>query len=322
MNFENMKFSKTSRMIVDACAEIKPGENVLIATDTNKVTIAESLAGACQAAGAETVICIMTPRQMHGNEPPPVMAAAMKAAQVLIMPTTYSMSHTDARLAAKAAGARIVILREINEDTYVNGAITADYRAVLAESKAVSELLTNASKIRMTSPAGTDITMSVEGRTAIFVGGIVCPPRMSSSLPSGEGAISPAEGTTEGILVVDHAIDGIGLLSEPMKFTIKQGRVVNLEGGKEVVLLREIMDTDEGASNIAEFAIGTNPLSRMQGNIMEDKLKRGCVHVAIGDNHTLGGTVNSPIHLDMVVLNPSVWLDDKEIVINGDLKIS
>ena len=322
MNFENMKFSKTSQMIVDACAEIKPGENVLIATDTNKVTIAESLAGACQAAGAETVICIMTPRQMHGNEPPPVMAAAMKAAQVLIMPTTYSMSHTDARLAAKAAGARIVILREINEDTYVNGAITADYRAVLAESKAVSELLTNASKIRMTSPAGTDITMSVEGRTAIFVGGIVCPPRMSSSLPAGEGAISPAEGTTEGILVVDHAIDGIGLLSEPMKFTIKQGRVVNLEGGKEVVLLREIMDTDEGASNIAEFAIGTNPLSRMQGNIMEDKLKRGCVHVAIGDNHTLGGTVNSPIHLDMVVLNPSVWLDDKEIVINGDLKIS
>jgi leucyl aminopeptidase (aminopeptidase T) len=322
MNFENMKFSTTSRMAVEVCADVKPGEHVLIAADTNKLSIAESLAGACQAAGAETVICIMTPRQMHGNEPPPVMAAAMKAAQVIIAPTTYSMSHTDARLAAKAAGARMVILREINEDTYVNGAITADYRKVFAESKAVSELLTNASIIRMTSTAGTDITMSVVGRTAIFLGGIACPPRMASGLPTGEGAISPAEGSTEGTLVVDHAIDGIGLLSEPVRFTVKQGRVVDIEGGKEVVRLREIMGTDEGASNIAEFAIGTNPLSRMLGNIMEDKVKRGCVHIGIGDNHTLGGSVTSNIHLDMVILNPSVWLDDNAVIVEGNLQLS
>jgi leucyl aminopeptidase (aminopeptidase T) len=308
-------------MIVEVCAQIKQSENVLIATDTNKLSIAESLAAACQAVGAETVICIMTPRQMHGNEPPPVMAAAMKAAQVIIAPTTYSMSHTDARLAAKAAGARIVILREVTEDTYINGAMTADYRKVLVESNAVAERLTKASKIRMTTATGTDVTLSIEGRTAISVGGTIAPPRMSTALPTGEGAISPVEGSTEGTLVVDHAIDGIGLLSEPVRFTIKRGRVVDIQGGKEVKLLREIMGDDEGSVNIAEFAIGTNPLSRMLGNVMEDKIKRGAVHVAIGDNHTLGGSVNCRIHLDMTILNPSVWLDDKAIVVNGDLKL-
>jgi leucyl aminopeptidase (aminopeptidase T) len=145
---------------------------------------------------------------------------------------------------------------------------------------------------------------------------------MASGLPTGEGAISPAEGSTEGTLVVDHAIDGIGLLSEPVRFTVKQGRVVDIEGGKEVVRLREIMGTDEGASNIAEFAIGTNPLSRMLGNIMEDKVKRGCVHIGIGDNHTLGGSVTSNIHLDMVILNPSVWLDDNAVIVEGNLQLS
>ncbi|MFC1904820.1 aminopeptidase [Chloroflexota bacterium] len=317
MAFENMRLSKTAKMIVEVCAEVKPGENVCIATDTNKVAIAEVLASACHAVGAETVICIMTPRQAHGNEPPPMMAAAMKTANVIIAPTTYSMSHTDARLAAKEAGARMVILREITEDTFVNGAMTADYRQVFKESSVVAELLTKASKIRMTSSAGTDITMSVAGRTAICVGGIIGPPRMSTALPAGEGAISPAEGSTEGILVVDHSSDGVGLLSEPLKLTISKGQIVKAEGGKEAARFGELIST-EGGTNIAEFAIGTNPNSRMQGNVMEDKVKRGCVHVATGDNHTLGGSVNSNIHLDMVILYPNVWLDDEAFLVNGE----
>jgi leucyl aminopeptidase (aminopeptidase T) len=321
MSFESMKFSKTSRMIVETCAAVKPGENVVIVTDTNKLTIAESLASACEAVGAETVICIMTPRKMHGNAPPPVVAAAMLGAQVILTPTTYSFSHTDAAIASMAKGARRVTLREVTEDTYVNGAIAADYNQVFADSKAVAELLTKASTIRMTTALGTDITLSAAGRTATFLGGIACPPRMSTPMPAGEGALAPVEGSTEGILVVDHAIDGIGLLSEPVTFTIEHGRVVDIKGGKEVTLLREIMGADECSTNIAEFAIGTNPLSRLLGNVMEDKMKQGCVHIAIGDNHSLGGSVKCRIHLDMVILRPSVWLGGKAIVTNGELII-
>jgi len=309
-------------MIVETCAGVKPGENVIIVADTNTLSIAESLAGACQAVGAETVICIMTPRKMHGNEPPPVVAAAMLGAQVILTPTTYSFSHTDAAIAAMRKGTRRVTLREVTEDTYVHGAIAADYAKVFADSKAVAEVLTKASTIRMTTALGTDITLSVKGRTGTFLGGIACPPRMSTPMPAGEGAVAPIEGTTEGTLIVDHAIDGIGLLSEPVTFTIRRGRVVDIKGGKEVALLREIMGPDECSTNIAEFAIGTNPLSRMTGNVMEDKMKQGCVHIAIGDNHSLGGSVNCPIHLDMVILNPSVWMDGKAVVVNGDLTIA
>ena len=317
MTFENMRLSKTAKMIVEVCAEVKPGENVCIATDTNKLAIAEALASACSAVGAETVVCIMTPRQMHGNEPPPVMAAAVRAANVIITPTTYSWAHTDARMATIAAGARMVGLRGITEDSFLSGAMNVDYRQVFEETKVVAELLTKASKIRMTSSAGTDITMSVAGRTAACLGGKIIPPRMSLALPSGEGAIGPVEGSAEGILVVDHSGDGVGLLSEPLKLTVRKGQVVEVEGGKEAVRLRELMNT-EGGTNIAEFAIGTNPKSRMQGNLKEDKVKRGCVHVAVGDNHTLGGSVESKIHLDMVILYPNIWLDDEAILVNGE----
>jgi leucyl aminopeptidase (aminopeptidase T) len=308
-------------MIVETCAGVKAGENVVIVTDTNKISIAASLADACQSVGAETVICIMTPRKMHGNAPPPVVASAMLGADVILTPTTYSFSHTDAGIAAMAKGARRVTLREVTEDTYVNGAIAADYTKVFADSKAVADLLTKASQIRMTTALGTDISLSVVGRTGTFLGGIACPPRNSTPMPAGEAALAPADGTMEGVLIVDHAIDGIGLLSEPVTFTIKKGRVVDMKGGKEADQLREIMGTDECSTNMAEFAIGINPLSRLMGNVMEDKMKRGCVHIAIGDNHSLGGNVKCRIHLDMVILKPTVWLDGKPLVVDGDLKI-
>lgn len=78
---------------------------------------------------------------------------------------------------------------------------------------------------------------------------------------------------------------------------------------------------DENALNIAEFAIGigTNPRSRMKGNMAEDKILRGCVHVAVGDNHTIGGKLQSHVHLDGVILSPTVEIDTHLIVKEGKL---
>lgn len=309
-------------MVVERSAAVRTGENVCVVTDTNKVTIARALAAACYAVGAETVICVMTPRQMHGNEPPPVVAAAMKAAQVILAPTTYAITHTDARIAASEAGARVIILRSITADSFVHGAVTADYEEVHALTQAVAARLTSASSIRLTCPLGSDLSLSIEGRSALTLGGIARQPGQFTPLPTGEAAIVPLEGTAEGVLVVGYAIDGVGVLRQPVQLIVERGRVVKIEGGVEADRLRKIVEeADENATNIAEFAIGTNPLSRMLGNMAEDKVKKGCVHVAIGDNHSIGGVVSSAIHLDHVILNPTVWLDEVETVREGKLNL-
>src|SRR4030042_1607870 len=114
MSLESLKLDRTARMVVDFAVQVKPGENVCILTDTNKLSIAEALARASYAVGAETVVCVMTPRQKHNDEPPKVVAAAMQGAQVLLMPTTYAISHTTATRAAIQAGARVTIPRRIH----------------------------------------------------------------------------------------------------------------------------------------------------------------------------------------------------------------
>ncbi len=90
-----------------------------------------------------------------------------------------------------------------------------------------------------------------------------------------------------------------------------------LKCGIEAEKLRKLLNSDKNASHIAEFAIGTNPNSRMKGNMAEDKVLKGCVHIAVGDNHTIGGHLKSKIHLDGVILNPMVELDGSLIVDKG-----
>ncbi len=263
MGLESIRLDRTAKMLVEINARVLPTENVCILTDTNKLIIAEALARASYALGAETVVCIMTPRQMHGNDPPEVAAGAMKAAQVLILPTTYAISHTAAAKAAREAGARSLVLRGITEDTFLNGAITADSEELYAVTNRVSDRLDAASEIHMTTSLGSDIRMSKAGRRVTRSAGLLRGEVRSTSLPAGESATCPAESTTEGTLVVDHAIDNYGPLTEPGRLTVTKGRIVRIEGGKEAKWLEEIIRNNKNADNIAEFAMGTNPCSRM-----------------------------------------------------------
>ncbi len=310
---------KTAAMIVNKSARVKPGEDVCIVCDTNTFSIAKVLAEASYAAGAETVLTMMTPREMHGNEPPPVVASAMLGADVILAPTTYAITHTKARLDASKRGARTVILRGINEDSMIHGAMLADYDEVSATSNTLADRLTQAKKIRLFTDSGTDATFMIEDRKGLALGGIAIEPGTFTSLPSGEAAIAPLEGRTQGRIRIDFSMDGIGLLSQPIKLEVVAGKIISIQGGKEAQKLEKLLAVDENAMNIAEFAIGTNPKSRMKGNMAEDKILRGCVHVAVGDNHTIGGKLQSQVHLDGVILNPTVEIDGDLLVKEGML---
>jgi leucyl aminopeptidase (aminopeptidase T) len=85
--------------------------------------------------------------------------------------------------------------------------------------------------------------------------------------------------------------------------------------------LEQLFERDETARNIAEFAIGTNPNARLIGNLAEDKKLLGTVHFAIGDNKSLGGEVESSVHLDGLMLKPTVFADKEVLVENGRILV-
>ncbi len=321
-SFKTMQMARAARMVVERVLAVKPGEGVCIITDTERPrTITEALAMAAASAGAETVVVVMTPREMGGVEPPRVVAGAMREADAIVNQATYSLTHTNAEREALAHGARVCNLRGVDEDMMVSGGILADYNQVKALSEKVAALLEKASTARLVTQEGTDLTMSIEGRKAYAQTGFATKPGDFSGLPDGEATIAPVEGTTNGVIVSPYLMDKVGLITQPFVVRVENGRIVSVEGGDQATRLKEILDgSDENGRNLAaQLAIGTNSWCRLSMYTREATKKLGTVHIAVGDNRTLGGTVESKMHLDILFINPTLYLDDTVVLDGGRL---
>lgn len=308
--------------LVEVCADVKKGENVLIVTDTDKVLIAEVLAAAAYAKGAEVTIMIMTPRKVHSEEPPKTVAAAMKEADVIFAPTTYSISRTKATVEALKAGARMVTMPDYTPDMLVEGGIEADFMALKRLAEKLSQKYVGET-IEVTSPAGTKLKALIKGRKPNIESGICHKKGDFAPPPDVEVNISPVEGSAEGVLMVDASASGIGLIKETIKVTIKGGSIVSIEGGEEAKKLIKMLEAakDPNVYNIAEIGLGLNPKARLIGRLLEDEGALGTAHIGVGSSLPLGGKIQAPLHIDLIIRNPTINIDGKTIVENGELKI-
>jgi leucyl aminopeptidase (aminopeptidase T) len=199
----------------------------------------------------------------------------------------------------------------------------ANWNKVAERSKFLANLLTEAKEVYVTCPLGTDIRFSVEGREGLADTGKLCTPSSFGNLPAGEAFIAPVEGTAEGIFITKFAPDRE--LSEPVKLTVKGGRVEEISGEVEFSeFLKGILKLEENAKNVAEFGIGTNEKAKHYTNILEAEKILGTCHIAIGDNSAFGGNVKANVHIDLLIDKPTVKLKlkDREVTIMEEGKLT
>lgn len=315
-----IEVARTAHRVIADYMGVKPGETVLIVVDSRtSPSIPEALAAQALAVGGDPVVAMMAPRAKSGMEPPPPIAAAMARANVVIAAASRSMYHIEAKNVAKKAGARGVFNAPYDEDAWVNGAMTADFLEIRKVAERLRDRLARGKIARVTSPAGTDVTMVIEGRRPVgWLTGVCRNPGEVSAFPGGEVSLPPLEGTTEGRIVIEQVMTDIGRLARPIAWIVEKGLAVRFEGGAEARQLERHIDGVANATNIAELGIGLNPLSRLTGGITEVKKKLGTVHMALGDSAAgYGGLVSSDVHLDGMVLDPRVEIDGEAIVADG-----
>ncbi|WP_222920298.1 aminopeptidase [Natrinema sp. SYSU A 869] len=299
---------------VRQCLDLESGESCAIVTDDKREPIGEVLYEVASEITDDAVIVRYPPGETHGGEPPAPVAAAMAGADVVLAPTTKSLSHTRARTEANEAGARVATLPGITEDVFTTG-LAADYESIAAHCEAVRKQVAGADEIRVTTDAGTDITFGVGDREWLSDTGIVHESGEMSNLPAGEVFISPE--TADGTFVVDGTMRPHGLLADghQLTFEVEDGLVTHISDDE----IRETVadaaeDVGDAAYNLAELGIGTNvAVSELVGSVLLDEKAGGTVHIAIGDNAGIGGDTEAPIHLDGIIREPMVFADGDSI---------
>ena len=306
------------KTVVRQCMGVQPGEEVLVICNPVTEEIGALMRIEAQGDGADATLAVISERDSAAAEPPRAVAAAMAAADVVLAPTIQSLSHTAARKAATEAGVRIGTLPGVTEEMLAR-LMTGDLEEIRRRGWAVVTALNRGSEARITCSNGSDLRIGLDGRLGIVDAGELGNRGAFGNLPCGEGFIAPVETTSEGTLVVDGSIAGVGLLEEPASLTISGGHLVEASGedGSTLMELLTVHGTD--GTNVAELGIGTNEEAILTGNILEDEKIFGTCHVAFGASAAIGGTVQVPVHLDCVVLEPTVEIDGETIVSGGEL---
>lgn len=204
---------------------------------------------------------------------------------------------------------------EAFEDFYFR-VCTLDYHRMEPGMKALETLMRRTDRVHLIGP-GTDLRFSIKGIGAIACGG-------RHNIPDGEVFSCPVKDSVEGVVQYNAPTVYLGCSFDGVRLTFKKGRIVEATSSN-TKRLNEILDSDDGARFIGEFALGFNPhiLEPMRDILFDEKIA-GSFHFTPGQAYEDCGNGNkSQVHWDMVSIQRpeygggEVWFDGKLIRKDG-----
>jgi leucyl aminopeptidase (aminopeptidase T) len=308
--------------VLDRCLALRAGEQILLLTDAGSDgAVIDGLTEGIAARGGVPIVSTIPTPELPGSEPPSAVAAAMREAGAVIELTSLFIGSSAARRAATAAGVRYLAMPGVRLDTFRDdGPLAVDFDAIRADAERVGAAWSAASSYRLTTPAGTDLTGSVEGRPGRVLHGLAREDGDYMAPPDIEAGTAPVESSSTGVVVVDADLlfMGQGPLPSPVALQIRDGELVAAEGD-EAARLDEMLArcADPRMSNLAEVSMAFNPSGRVCGVPMETESARGTAHVALGNSIAYGGFVDAIAHLDCVMKDATLELDGRPVVAAG-----
>ncbi len=285
----------------------------MVLVDEPSLAIGQALVQAARRTGADAFLTVLNLPE-PGREPPDPVVSAMKDSDAVIMATRRSLSHTDARREVNRSGTRIVAIPQVTEVMMAEGCLTANHAEVEEAMAVANRRLRRAKTLRLTTARGTDMTVSVEGKSWITEDTGLCRGRGEfATFPAGELLVPPVNGSAEGSLLVDVFLHHP--LRAPATVTLREGYAVRISGAQAA---ESAMDAGghEGR-HLSRLGIGFNPQASLNASALEAQKALGALHVGFGDNRTLGGDVRAGAEVDAVLRGITLEADGKLLMERG-----
>ena len=209
--------------------------------------------------------------------------------------------------------------------------INADYDAISLKGTKLQSILRSAKQIRVTTPAGTDITFSMaQGRGVFLDDGIVTPQEAKAAtfteryvlLPGGSVYFAPLETSANGKVVVPRASCRFSK-PDKLSFDVNQGKRLNVNAGANSACYQTTWKAFTGQHDtFGAIWIGLNPELRVVEN---DKANfrhtniAGLISIGFGDNRQYGGSLSSVGGAGFELTNATMTADGKTIIKDGKL---
>jgi len=317
---------EAAKNALECVLEAKKGESIAIFCDDVKMDVGTAFASGALKLGLRTrLVTLETNVNVFRKDVPPQLMEILtkQPPDIYINLLRGPQEETPFRIKliqmqTKDHNARLGHCPGVTLDMLNRGALaltTKEHRQMQNFAKDLIQKLDQAVRVKITSPAGTDVSISVEGRP-FFTDTIIDWKLMKwMNLPTGEVIVAPVEKSLEGKLVCDMAIGGIGPLNTSVEIVAKDGKVQNVSSADAHVLkkVEDSLGTDERSNIVGEFAFGINQKARFVEEFLEAEKMLGTIHVAFGNNSDMpGGQNESKNHMDFLISKPTVKILKKD----------
>ncbi len=314
-----MEAWKAARNALECVLEAEKGEDLVIFCDDEKMSVGNAFAAGSLKLGLKThLVPLETKIKTFRSDIPKNVQEILEQPPAIYINLLRGIREEAVfrieliKLETEKHKSRLGHCPGVTLDMLTHGALaltTEDHRQMQGFAKMLMKKLSKVSRIEITNPAGTQLSLSVDNRP-FFTDTVVDRKTLKwMNLPTGEVLIAPLENSAEGVLVCDMAIGGVGPIHTPVRLTVKAGQVRH-SSSDDPALLRRIQDslnTDENSSTIGEFAFGINPKARFVEEFLEAEKLIGTIHVAFGNNADFPeGRNPSKNHMDFLISKPTV----------------
>ena len=349
-----LKLFDRARVVLRYCALMKPGDRVLIVSDsTLSPRILSAFATAAHADGAKVCQVTYTPQlyipmkrfclfagvsqNLSLAEPAPPVSSALQEADVIIflssdMTVYFSQAYRNAMSMEK----RIIHSMYITEENLLILFPESEQEVIELDelTQAVGSVFEPGGTVRFTSPSGTDFECSIGQYRLKCSGGRNRKPSqgggksvLAETLPGGQVTRVPDDGTAQGHIVLDRSIAGREFreLTEPIHLDVEKGYVRKISGGWEAHDLKRFLDELGGGEmyHITEVGLGTNNRCFRCGVAApaEDTHAAGSVSFALGCDVHLGGSIRAPAHIDCTTHRGNLQVGGIDVVREGKIVV-
>ena len=332
MRLYEFEIGRAAKTLIEDILRVEAGETVIITADTgSKEEVVNAAAQAVFNVGAKPMVIWLASPLGVGKAADPMLPqealiGALSKADVWIefnyQWLLYSTSFDKTMALNKTI--RYICLVGMNADMMIRTIGRVDIPTLEQFLNEISDITGKAKEVRITTPAGTDISFNNHpDREMIVHSGIV--PKGTYEMLPGQISWTPIFETINGVIVFDGSVyPPIGLLQTPIKLHVEKGKIVKIEGGKDAQQLETWLNkfNDENMFLMAHISYSFNPGAKLTGDIVEDERVWGSTEWGIGNIGPrlvpdIPGGVPAPSHTDGICLNSSVWLDGRQIMDTG-----
>lgn len=301
----------------------KGDKMIILIDDSTEAPVWQSFFIALSDEGVEPVVMLMKRREYDYQSPPEMIVKAMEIADGTVYLTSTGLNHGVVGVQMSRMKKKNFFGEDLTVEMMTRGArwfdpeVVADWQSW---GRKIRENTIGGKLIRITSPAGTDLTVEVGERAHMGTPGTTLFLSKCCNLGPSEAHLGlPNTNAGNGVLVGDLSIHSVGKIRNPIRFTLENGLITKLEGTVDAVYFEEWLKAygDENTWRLCELAVGTNKWARFTGSMREDRKIWGTVHIGFGQNLDVGGLIDSKMHWDVVINDATVTLDGRTIIEGG-----